>query len=85
MSLTSRKNESVAWKVFVKVGGNKVVCRICGKQMNYQSGSSTSNMMKHLQAVHKQILADSPSPLRYTKSSNAAPEIDDQTVSCLTH
>lgn len=54
----SRKNESVAWRAFVKLGGNKVICRICNKQMNYQSGSSTSNMVKHLQAVHKHILAD---------------------------
>ncbi|XP_034239864.1 uncharacterized protein LOC117644465 [Thrips palmi] len=75
----SRKNESVAWRAFVKLGGNKVICRICNKQMNYQSGSSTSNMVKHLQAVHKHILADAkPSP-----QNNPPPAPPAQPAACV--
>lgn len=44
--------KSVVWDDFLKIEENKVKCKICQAILKYEGGS-TSNLLKHIQGVHK--------------------------------
>lgn len=52
----SSKKKSVVWADFnVAENKKKAVCRICQAELTYEGGC-TSNLLKHLQAVHKKFI-----------------------------
>lgn len=58
--MTTKK--SIVWDDFVKIEENKAKCKICHAILKYEGGS-TSNLLKHIQGVHKKDCAASGSSL----------------------
>lgn len=53
-------NKSPVWEDFDKVEDDKARCKICHTDLQYKGGS-TSNLLKHMQRVHKKDYATSDS------------------------
>ena len=80
---------SIVWTFFNKLT-DKVKCKICGHEIFYKTGSSTSNMIRHLKAKHpfdyeKEKAKEKRPGKRNYKASNAqSKEANDDTSVIMT-
>ena len=55
--MSDRKNKSLVWQYFKKMGGNKAECIYCKQQISFSGG--TTNLASHVKRRHREPLAAS--------------------------